>query len=185
MTNLPPVEILAFTTLTRSEMAAIHRLVNSVWPNAAPFEDQVDARLKGAHQADSPQCSGRQAHVIRHLGRVQAVATTFVREISDRDGRRFPVLALASVCSDPDCRGQGLGQAVVRSAFARVGRDAPVSFFQTDVPDFYARLGCRLVDNPLINSTSDAKPQWAAHLMIFPDGPDWPHGTLDLLGGGW
>ena len=61
----------------------------------------------------------------------------------------------------------------------------PVSLFQTDVPDFYVKLGGRVIDNPVINSVSDAKPQWSSHLMLYPANANWPTGTVDLLGAGW
>jgi predicted N-acetyltransferase YhbS len=181
------VEDVPFASITRDHLAGIHRLVDAVWPTPRPFDDQVDERLADAHRADDATCSRRRAHVVRRDGRVLAVAVSFVRVIADARGRTLPVLALASVCADPADRGHGLGASVVRAAFARVPGDAPVCFFQTAIPDFYRRLGARVVGNEVINSVSAAAPRWDPHLMIWPAQPGiaWPEGRLDLRGPGW
>ena len=66
--------------------------------------------------------------------------------------------------------------------------------FQTGVPRFYAKLGCRLLHGsrfPVVNSTgkgSDAKRRagfWDASVMVYPALAQLPEGTIDLLGPGY
>jgi GNAT superfamily N-acetyltransferase len=89
----------------------------------------------------------------------------------------------------PDCRGRGLGHAVVRAAFEYVDDGTfPVSFFQTGVPEFYRKLSCREVRNHAVNSLADDPggcPWWEKHIMIYPADVPWPDGEIDLLGPAW
>lgn len=122
-----------------------------------------------------------------------AHAFTFVRkiqfeEVRDSDQQQMNVLALASVCSDPDLRGKGLGVLVTRAAFEQVGQgDWPtVSLFQTPVPGFYKKLGCRIVTNRFVNRLSEkdteANPWRDDTIMIYPESHRWHDGIIDLNG---
>lgn len=132
--------------------------------------------------------------------RALAHALLFPRDIQTPAGP-LRIAELAAVCSHPDHRGRGrgLGRDVVRAAFKRIDDGAyPVSLFQTGVPDFYARLGARTVENKFINSrwqppregespghgTREA-PWWNPHVMIYPATYNWPEGEVDLLGPGF
>ena len=89
---------------------------------------------------------------------VVAMAKTFARVVRAVDAAgsgstELPVMALAGVCSHPSRRGEGLGKGVVERCFTRVDRgDFGVSLFQTGLPAFYEKLGCRLVDNAFVSS---------------------------------
>lgn len=150
----------------------------------------VEERVAGMEEmrgkTDLATRTGRR-FVIWNGGQAIAHARVFVREIH-ADSGSLPVLALASVCSDPERRGQGLGAAVTRQAFDLVGRPTwpSVSLFQTPVPEFYARLGCRPVDNRFVNRLNrqdpEARPWRDEYVMIYPGEFAWPGGPIDLNG---
>ncbi len=120
-------------------------------------------------------------------GQVVAHAKTFVRTIRHDHGQ-LPVLALATVCTDPDLRGQGLGAKVTKAAFQQIALSAwpDVSLFQTPVPVFYEKLNCRLVDNMFVDRTNVEAPEafpWRDDkVMIFPADFNWPDGVIDING---
>jgi predicted N-acetyltransferase YhbS len=79
---------------------------------------------------------------IRVDGEIVAEAEGFSREVVPEGGNPLRLLALASVCTHPDDRGQGLGERVVKAVLRRVDDgEFPVALWQTGVPDFYEKLG--------------------------------------------
>jgi predicted N-acetyltransferase YhbS len=150
-----------------------------VWPMGDDL-DQRCARWSTIVAAAGPD---DQLHLAYVGGRVGALAITFPRVIAVA-GHRLTVMALAGVCSDPAHRGNGLGKAVVLAAFARLGAELPVAFFQTGVPEFYSRLGSRAVANRVVTSVG-TRAFWEPHAMIHPATAAWPDGEIDLLGEGW
>ena len=54
------------------------------------------------------------------------------------------------------------------------------------MPEFYARLGARIVDNRFVNSTHvedpEAYPWLADDVMIYPKHHPWPAGVIDING---
>ena len=131
----------------------------------------------------------RISRIIWHLARrenaVVAISRSFPRIVADEFGRHFPVLALASVCTHPEHRGQGLGRSMVTAAWSRLNPGLPVSFFQTGVPAFYEKMGARHVRNSLCNGKGDSQPFWEPYAMIYPANAPWPESKIDLLGPGW
>jgi predicted N-acetyltransferase YhbS len=116
-----------------------------------------------------------------------ASALAAPRTIRSSSGE-MTVLALARVCTAPDHRGEGLGARVVRAALGLVDRGLyPFALFQTtpDVRAFYERLGASVIENQFINSRGEdpsANPFWSEVILRYPAGPNWPEGTIDLLG---
>lgn len=168
----------------RQAMAQLH---HRVWPVCGGEDPKFASRPPV--DVDWPDAQREQVHVVRHRGVIIAVAQSRPRRVHTPDGPR-DVLALVGVACAPQHRGRGYGAAVVRAAFQRVDRgEFPVSFFQTGVPAFYRKLGCRTVDNPLLNSHSTVdpglRPIWEDHAMIYPIDAHWPEGPIDLLGPGW
>jgi predicted N-acetyltransferase YhbS len=172
--------------LTLEQIEAIVRLVTDVWPS----EDRTYAeRLKEFRGwVESNRKTGFEvvAFVVWADGRAVAHARTFARTI--RAGSAdLTVMGLAGVCVAPDRRLEGLGKAVVLKAFERVDQgEFPVCLFQTQVADFYRKLGSRCVSNRFINRLNtedpDKCPWWDPHIMIYPTGFDWPEGIIDLNG---
>ena len=150
------------------------------------LEDRITEMLSRAG-SDDPQILTGRRFVVWQADRVIAHARTFVRHISIGD-QEVPVLALATVCSDPEMRGQGLGGLVTHRAFEQVGRNGwpEVSLFQTPVPVFYEKLNCRIVTNRFVNLLNADDPQanpWRDDtVMIYPSGFDWPNGVVNLNG---
>jgi predicted N-acetyltransferase YhbS len=158
------------------------------FPSAKSIEERV-AEMTDQKDADTLEFqTGRRFVVVGAGGMVVAHARTFVREVKTEDGETLPVLALATVCSDPDVRGKGYGAEVTKSAFAQVGDgDWPgVSLFQTPVPEFYEKLNCRIVDNKFVDRTNADSPDswpWRDDIaMIYPSTFAWPDGVIDING---
>ena len=150
------------------------------------LEERIEEMLDATGSDDPENTSGRR-FVIWDGDRAIAHARTFVRKIVVGD-QEIPVLALATVCSDPDLRGEGLGVLVTTRAFDQVGVEGwpEVSLFQTPAPRFYEKLNCRIVPNRFVNrrNTDDpeANPWRDDTIMIYPSQFNWPDGVVDLNG---
>ena len=86
----------------------------------------------------------------------------------------------------PEFRGKGLGASIVKSAFARIDANQyHFCIFQMGVPRFYEKLGCKVIENKIINSNNqedpNANPFWEEYAMIYPATFLWSSGTIDLL----
>ena len=113
------------------------------------------------------------------------IARTFEHTIGYGDAERA-IIALASVCSHPDRRGDGFGDAVVRAAFERVDNAGVPALFQTPVPEYYERFGCQLIDNRITTSKPGAKSFQDPWAMIYPASPGWNNAALiDLRIDAW
>lgn len=190
-----PAEILHLHAheLTPELVQTVAELIQLVFPNP-----EVTVRERFVRYQTAAAAGDREAFIALREGRVLAHALIFPREIATARGR-LRVMALAAVLSDPAHRGEGWGKAVTQAAFAEVDRGRfPVSLFQTGLPEFYAKLGARLVTNRFINSChvppppgargthgSADEPWWNPHVMIYPAAFAWPEGTIDLLGPGF
>lgn len=180
------------TEIREDEALAAGELLAAVWPKPDRGAVERSEQLKRLGQDYvGPAKQGPISHLIWHEDRVVAHALTFGRRVRTATGE-LSVLALAMVGSDPACRGQGLGAAVVEAALARVQADAfPYCLFQTSfaVQPFYERLGGCLVTNPIVNSRSEtdptANPFWDDVVMRYPSTGVWPGGPIDLCGRGY
>ncbi|MBK8475348.1 MAG: GNAT family N-acetyltransferase [Opitutaceae bacterium] len=173
--------------LVPDQLGALCALYDRIWPVATggllPRANEVGAGWVR---------EGREVFIVWDRAAPIATAMVFPREIMTSRGA-LRVLALAGVCTAPECRGRGFGAAVVRAAFAQVDRGAfSVALFQTAVPDFYAKLGARTVSNAFVNSRyrpgdrgSAEHPWWDPNVMIYPAAFRWPEGPIDLLGEGF
>lgn len=114
-----------------------------------------------------------------------AIARTFHHTVQISD-RETPIVALASVCSEPSRRGEGWGDAVVRSAFAHCAGAERLGLFQTGVPGFYERFGSRTISNRVFTSQPGASAFTDDFVMIHPNGPEWDEAAeIDLRMAGW
>lgn len=172
--------------LSPPEIEAIVRLVAGVWPSKdKTFADRLrqftswvkENRRTGLEVVSLVVWDGK--HAIAH-------ARTFPRKIHTQSGA-LTIMGLAGVCVSPGRRREGLGKSVVMKAFERVDNGAfVVSLFQTGVPDFYRKLGARLVANQFVNRLNsenpNANPWWDPNIMIYPADARWPAGIIDLNG---
>ena len=164
------------------------KLWTEVWPSEdATSDERMQRRLKRMQSQDETY----RLHVIWMEGGIVAQCSSFHREIRFlHSDRRVVELALAGVCSAPAHRGKGLGAAVVKDAFARLDEESMAfSLYQTGVPEFYRKLGSRIVKNRFVNSSNQDDPQanpwWNDFVMIQPAGQSWEEGPVDLLGAGY
>jgi predicted N-acetyltransferase YhbS len=184
---MPDTHEYAETGLTRDLAVAIADLSAKCFPDSIrTLEERVEEILAAAGSKDPEKTSGRR-FVIWQGNRPLAHARTFVRHIFAGE-RDIPVLALATVCSDPQVRGQGLGKQVTLRALEQVGQPGwpAVSLFQTPVAPFYEKLNCRIVSNRFVNRRNAGDPEanpWRDDtVMIYPADFDWPLGIVDLNG---
>lgn len=185
------VETLESSQLTTEDALAIGQLIFKVWPK--PDKDAVIRQrqmLALGQDYQGPEKQAPRSFVIRGQDRIIAHAAAIPRTIRTSQGE-MSIAGLCKVCSDPDLRGQGLGEMVVRGVLDLV--DAGVfdfALFQTTptVKKFYDGLGACEVDNRFINSLDpnpDECPFWDEIRMRYPANRDWPTGTIDLRGPGY
>ena len=163
--------------------AAVLALVRQVWPP----EDDAPPDVNGAITRWKER--GSFTLVIEEGASVIAHAQLFRREVKTAQGV-LPVGALAGVCVHPDQRGHGYGARIARHAFKLLPElGVEVSLYQTDVPEFYEKLGARRITNRIFDGTRDGGGHenafWAAYAMIYPATFDWPDGKIDLNGPGY
>ncbi len=192
LTTMPPViETWDARTLTPAQAQAIGELICLVWPKPnVTVEDIAAQSLALGREYCGPDAQTPRSYVVLKERRLLAHALVFGRTIRTADGE-MTIAALARVCADPGSRGEGLGEAVTRAAFAAVDRgEFAFSLFQTSeqVRPFYEKLGAVAVDNPIINSLAEGpktNPFWHQETMRYPAHGQWPSGTIDLRGPGY
>lgn len=184
------VEIIDARTLSEADARAIGELLVKVWPKpgkTVEFRQQQMLDMgKGFHGRDS---QAPRSALIRDGGQVIAHAALIPRTVST-DAGELTFAGLARVCSDPDYRGQGLGELVVKAIFDFVDDGTfPFAFFQTNsrIQPFYEKMGACLATNPVINSLSQDlhDPFWDEIKMRYPKDGKWPEGQIDLRGPGY
>lgn len=156
-----------------------------VWP---PSLDESQG-LEIVPEDDRPE---RFVAVTELKGRVVATAEGFKRIVHTERGE-LPVLALACVCTLPECRGMGLGKRTVETILKKVDDGLfPLALWQTGVPEFYMKMGAVKVLNRFVNRRHpqhpDRNPFWDVHQMVYAPGGGlgvWPDGTIDLNGLGY
>ena len=161
------------------------RLWNRIWPKAGI--DSAEDRLAAAESLFTDNAHRWRHHRLHYVtidGTVVATARGFIAEIR-AEGRDFPVQALASVCSAPDCRGHGWPTRLVRAVWQERPADIAVCLFQTGVPEFYRRLGAAVCDAAFVNHADDQEAFWETHAMRYPSEAPWPWRLVDLRGRGW
>ncbi len=185
------IETLDSRELSPNDALAIGRLIYKVWPKAekdAAFRQQQ--LLSMGRDYRGPENQAPRSYVIRNGDRVLAHATFVPRTIGTTRGE-LRIAGLCRVCCDPDMRGHGLGEMVVRPIFDLVD-DAVFTFsiFQTSpkASKFYERLGACRANNSFVNSLGahpQENPFWDEVIMGYPQDRDWPTGEIDLRGPGY
>ncbi len=169
--------------LSHARLREICELTSSIWPPKGewPSLETLVERYVGDRTL-----SLRRAVMVFDKERLVGHAHVFDREII-AGSRPVNNLALGGVCVRPEYRGKGAGALAVRGAFELIddGRFA-CSVFQTRVPGFYEKLGCREVGNVFVNLRSAEKPHerpwWDPHVMVYPADFGLGDGVIDLNG---
>jgi predicted N-acetyltransferase YhbS len=180
------LDIFTETDLTPELAKSIATLACRSFTSKTTVDERVAAMLMAAKIDNAETSSGRR-FVIWEGNQIIAHARTFVRIVNTSDAA-IPVLALATVCTDPDQRGTGLGAAITVQALELVRQTGwpDVSLFQTTVPGFYEKLNARIVGNRFVNRLNIANPEanpWRNDtVMVYPAEFPWPDGTIDLNG---
>jgi predicted acetyltransferase len=186
-----PVETWDPRFLTPAQAAGIGEFIARVWPKPnVNGADRTRQLADVARKWQGTASHGPRCFVVREDDRVVAHAAIWPREIESH-GRRLTVAGLSRVGADPELRGRGLGELVVRAALTPVDDgEFPFALFQASrrVQKFYEKLGAVLVENPIVNSLADdptANPFWDEIVMRYPADRDWPAGQIDLFGPGF
>ncbi len=185
------VETIPLRSISEAKALEIGELLARVWQK--PEKDarfRADQLLDAGRFADPAALVPPTSCVVYDGPRVVGHAMIQQRNVRI-GGAPFAVVALSKVCSDPERRGQGIGPAAARAAFAPI--DAGVisfALFQTShaVRPFYERLGACLVEQRIYNSLAEdpaARPFWDEVVMRYPSTGDWPAGEIDLMGPGY
>lgn len=185
------VETLDLRTLSRAQASEIAELLVRVWPESEKtFEIRRDQLLELGLGYRGPDSQFPRSFLIREEGRLIAHSAVLPRTTGTMAGE-LTIGGLTRVCTDPDQRGRGLGEIVVRAVFDLVDEGVfAFSLFQTtlDVKPFYEKFGAQTVENRIINSRGEdagASPFWDKQIMRYPSGGDWPTGEIDLRGPGY
>ena len=185
------IECLDARTISQDDALAIATLIRKVWPKKhKPLEVRLKEVIGKGQGFSGPEEQAPRFFVIRKQGQVIANAALVSRVISTSEGP-LAVAGLASVATEPDARGMGLGVLVSRAVFDLVDQGVfSFSLFQTsdDNRPFYEKLGAVVVENRVINSMADdplKKPFHDKLVMRYPADRPWPEGDIDLLGPGY
>ena len=156
--RIPPctqVEILDARKLSAADARAIAELIVKVWPKPdKPVEYRTAANARTwVVDYTGPDDQAPRSFLIRDRERVIAHAASIPRIIGTTAGD-MTIAGLCRVCTDPDFRGQGLGEFVVAEVFKLVDESVfPFSLFQTNqIQLFYEKLGACVVTNRFVNS---------------------------------
>jgi GNAT superfamily N-acetyltransferase len=185
------VETWDLRTLAMDQALAIARLLEKVWPKRDVTTDERARQVLAYGEVAYDSAAQRPRSYVIGVGEhLIAHALVFPRCIRTSAGE-LTIAALASVCTDPDRRGEGLGEVIARAALGAVDAgEFPFALFQTGqrIRPFYEKLGAVIVANPITNSlgaSPKGNPFWHEVVMRYPSRGEWPSGTIDLRGPGY
>jgi len=154
-------------------------LMNFTWPDD-DTEKSVEEKVAGFYDDHSEKicyCFYQDKVLV---GYAESIPLTI--QIEDK---WLNIIGLGGLNVHPDWRRKGYGRAIVEAVFKRIDSKAyPSCLFQTGIPHFYEKLGCKVINNRFINSNNQLDPSknpfWDEYIMIYPANADWPTGTADL-----
>jgi len=171
--------------MSDQELKAVFDILWQTWTWKNPYEVAY-LNFKSKALENARIGSDRLRFVVWEGNQVIAHAGIFAREVHT-EHRSIRLGALTAVCTHSDYRIQGFGAKVVRAALKLVDNGTfPVSLWMTTVPEFYKKLGARIVENTWSNSQNTENPTadpWPdEQKMIYPANYAWPTGRIDLNG---
>jgi len=154
-------------------------LMNFTWPDD-DTEKSVEEKVAGFYDDHSEKicyCFYQDKVLV---GYAESIPLTI--QIEDK---WLNIIGLGGLNVHPDWRRKGYGRAIVEAVFKRIdSKEYPSCLFQTGIPHFYEKLGCKVIKNRFINSNNQLDPSknpfWDEYIMIYPANADWPTGTADL-----
>ena len=156
------------------------KLINPTWPNEDTKEsvEETVAEFYTDHPEKICYCLYQDKELV---GYAESIPLTIKIE-----NNWLAVLGLGGLNVHPGWRRQGFGRVIVEAVFKRIdASEYPYCLFQTGIPHFYEKLGCRLIENKFVNSNDPVDPPrnpfWDEYAMIYPATAIWPSGTVDLL----
>ena len=155
-------------------------LMNLTWPDD-DTEKSVDEKVAGFYEDHSEKICYCLYQDKELVGYAESIPLTIKIE-----NNWLAVLGLGGLNVHPGWRRQGFGGVIAEAVFKRIdASEYPFCLFQTGIPHFYEKLGCRVIENKFINSNDQEDPSrnpfWDDYAMIYPATADWPSGTVDLL----
>ena len=154
-------------------------LMNLTWPDD-DTEASVEEKVAGFYEDHSEKiCYSFYLDKVL-VGYAESLPLTI--QIEDK---WLNIIGLGGLNVHPDWRRKGYGRAIVEAVFKRIdSKEYPSCLFQTGIPHFYEKLGCKVIKNRFINSNNQLDPSknpfWDEYIMIYPANADWPTGTADL-----
>ena len=155
-------------------------LMNLTWPDD-DTEKSVEEKVAGFYDDHSEKIRYYLYQDKELVGYAESIPLTIKIE-----NNWLAVLGLGGLNVHPGWRRQGFGRVIVEAVFKRIdASEYPYCLFQTGIPHFYEKLGCRLIENKFVNSNdlvdTSRNPFWDEYAMIYPATAIWPSGTVDLL----
>ena len=154
-------------------------LMNLTWPDE-DTEKSVEEKVAGFNEDPSEKICYCLYQDKELVGYAESIPLTIKIE-----NNWLTVLGLGGLNVHPGWRRQGFGRVIVEAVFKRIDAgEYPFCLFQTGIPHFYEKLGCRLIENKFVNSNDSVDPSrspfWDEYAMIYPATAAWPSGTVDL-----
>ncbi len=165
--------------IKRNHVVDILELINLTWPDD-DTEKSVEEKVAGFYDDHSEKICYCLYQGKELIGYAESIRLTIKIE-----SNCLVVLGLGGLNVHPDWRRKGYGRAIVEAVFKRIdSKEYPSCLFQTGIPYFYEKLGCKVINNKFINSNNQSDPSknpfWDEYVMVYPASSQWPTGTADL-----
>ena len=165
--------------IKRNQVVDILELINLTWPDD-DTEKSVEEKVAGFYDDHSEKICYCLYQGKELVGYAESIRLTIKIE-----SNCLVVLGLGGLNVHPDWRRKGYGRAIVEAVFKRIdSKEYPSCLFQTGIPHFYEKLGCKVIKNKFINSNNQSDPSknpfWDEYVMVYPASAQWPKGTADL-----
>ena len=165
--------------IKKNQVVDILELINLTWPDddkAKPLEEKVTG-FYDDHPEKICYCLYKDKKLV---GYAESIPLTIKIEKN-----WLKALGLGGLNVHPDWRVKRYGKAILEAVLKKIDSgEYPFCIFQTGIPNFYEKLGCKVIKNKFINSNNQVdpfkNPFWDEYVMVYPASARWPTGTADL-----
>jgi len=143
---------------------SIASLLGRVWPRLPDVAARAGALGSPWAAVSTPFIRREGERVVGHVGVIELPLVLA--------GRPVRVASIHAVCTDPERRGHGVGAALMEEALAACAQRYATVVLTTEIPDFYARFGFRVVrEHAFARTLPEAarRPSRARRLTEAPD----------------